>query len=96
MSRKKRVISSILLAAVLFSPVVFCGCAARASYRVYDPATGTTTCGIKTKLSPTNVGKSKPTATIVITKSDTLMSRRNTGTGGTRGMTITARNRATG
>jgi hypothetical protein len=40
MSRAVRYVSSILLAAALFSPVIFGGCAARASYRVYDPAYG--------------------------------------------------------
>ena len=38
MSRGNRYVSSILLAAALCSPVVFGGCAVRASYRVYDPA----------------------------------------------------------
>jgi hypothetical protein len=37
MSRGCRYVSSILLAVALFSPVVFSGCAVRASYRVYDP-----------------------------------------------------------
>ncbi len=35
--RRYRYASSILLAVALFSPVVFSGCAVRASYRVYDP-----------------------------------------------------------
>jgi len=38
MSRGHRYVSSILLAVALFSPVLFSGCAVRASYRVYDPA----------------------------------------------------------
>jgi hypothetical protein len=38
MSRGHKYLSTILLSAALFSPVVFTGCAARASYRVYDPA----------------------------------------------------------
>lgn len=33
----RRYVSSILLVVTLLSPVVFSGCAARASYRVYDP-----------------------------------------------------------
>jgi len=37
MSRGYRYVSSIILAVALFSPVVFSGCAVRASYRVYDP-----------------------------------------------------------
>lgn len=37
MSCGHRYVSSILLAVTLFSPVVFGGCAVRASYRVYDP-----------------------------------------------------------
>jgi hypothetical protein len=37
MSRGCRHVSSVLLAVALFSPVVFSGCAVRASYRVYDP-----------------------------------------------------------
>jgi hypothetical protein len=37
LSRGHRYVSSILLAIVLFSSVVFSGCAVRASYRVYDP-----------------------------------------------------------
>jgi hypothetical protein len=40
MSRGYKIIPSILLAGALFSPVIFGGCAARASYRVYDPAYG--------------------------------------------------------
>jgi hypothetical protein len=40
MSRGHRYVSSILLAVALFSPVVFSGCAVRASYRVYDPGYG--------------------------------------------------------
>jgi hypothetical protein len=35
-----RFLSSLLLAAVLLSPVAITGCAARASYRVYDPYYG--------------------------------------------------------
>jgi hypothetical protein len=37
MSRTHRTTSSILLALALFSPVLIAGCAAHASYRVYDP-----------------------------------------------------------
>lgn len=37
MSRGRRSVSSILLAVALFLPVLFSGCAVRASYRVYDP-----------------------------------------------------------
>jgi hypothetical protein len=37
MSRKHRYVSSLLLGVVLLSPVVFSGCAERASIRVYDP-----------------------------------------------------------
>jgi len=32
-----RILNSLLLAAVLISPAAITGCAARASYRVYDP-----------------------------------------------------------
>jgi hypothetical protein len=38
MSRGRKFISSTLLAAALLSPMVFSGCAVRASYRTYDPA----------------------------------------------------------
>jgi hypothetical protein len=38
LSRGLRYVSSILLAAVLFSSVVFSGCAVRASCRIYDPS----------------------------------------------------------
>jgi hypothetical protein len=38
MSRRLRYASSIFLAVALFSPIVFGGCAVRASYRVYDPS----------------------------------------------------------
>ena len=37
MSRGHRTVASFFLAAALFAPVVFSGCSARASYRVYDP-----------------------------------------------------------
>jgi hypothetical protein len=37
MPRTHRTTSSILLALALFSPVLIAGCAARVSYRVYDP-----------------------------------------------------------
>jgi hypothetical protein len=36
MSRTHRAIASLLFAGALFVPVVFSGCAAHASYRVYD------------------------------------------------------------
>lgn len=36
MSRGRRYVSSMLLAAAIFFPMVFSGCAARGSYRVYD------------------------------------------------------------
>jgi hypothetical protein len=38
MSREHRCVISILSAVALFSPVLFSGCAVRASYRVYDPS----------------------------------------------------------
>jgi hypothetical protein len=37
MSLKRRYVSSILQAVLLLSPVVFSGCAARVTYRAYDP-----------------------------------------------------------
>jgi hypothetical protein len=37
MSRGHRYVTCVFLAAALFAPVMFSGCAARASYRVYDP-----------------------------------------------------------
>jgi hypothetical protein len=40
MARGHKLISSILLAGALCSPLVLGGCAAHASYRVYDPAYG--------------------------------------------------------
>jgi hypothetical protein len=40
MSSKHPQVSSILLAVAVFLPVVFGGCAVRASYRAYDPAYG--------------------------------------------------------
>jgi len=40
MPRRYTYVSSILMAATLCLPVAFGGCAARASYRVYDPAYG--------------------------------------------------------
>jgi len=38
MSHHSKKLSSILMAVGLFSPVLLGGCAARASYRIYDPA----------------------------------------------------------
>jgi hypothetical protein len=37
MRQAHRLLSSLLLAAALISPLAITGCAARASYRVYDP-----------------------------------------------------------
>jgi len=36
MTRGDRYVTSLLLGVAIFSPMVFNGCAARASYRVYD------------------------------------------------------------
>ncbi len=38
MSNARKMASHFLLAVALFAPVLINGCAARASYRVYDPA----------------------------------------------------------
>jgi hypothetical protein len=37
MSRRHKYISPIMLATALITPVLFAGCAVRASYRTYDP-----------------------------------------------------------
>jgi hypothetical protein len=57
--------------------------------------TKTNMCGIATKLSTTNIGRSKRIATIETFASDTPMNRRNTGLGGTIITMIGPRNHAT-